>query len=92
MVGGVLTDLITDTVPQVRAISEVTSGAVENARLVGSGQSDMGFTIVKIARQAFRGEPPFNQAFFGPQNAVCQCRGGKASHGGVEGFPSRGYL
>ncbi len=63
VVGGVLTDLITDTVPEVRAIAEVTSGAVENARLVGSGQSDMGFTIVKIARQAFRGEPPFNQPF-----------------------------
>jgi hypothetical protein len=63
VVGGVLTDLITDSVPQVRAIAEVTSGAVENVRLVGTGQSDMGFTIVKLARQGFRGDPPFNQAF-----------------------------
>jgi TRAP transporter TAXI family solute receptor len=63
IVGGVLTDLITDSIPGVRAISEVTSGAVENVRLVGSGQSDMGFTIVKIARQGFRGDPPFTQAF-----------------------------
>lgn len=63
VVGGVLTDLITDSVPHLRAISEVTSGAVENVRLVGTGQSDMGFTIVKLARQGFRGEPPFHQAF-----------------------------
>jgi TRAP transporter TAXI family solute receptor len=63
VVGGVLTDLITDSVPQLRAIAEVTSGAVENVRLVGTGQSDMGFTIVKIARQGFQGDPPFDQAF-----------------------------
>ncbi|MEE8349014.1 MAG: TAXI family TRAP transporter solute-binding subunit [Acidobacteriota bacterium] len=63
VVGGVLTDLITDSAPQMRAIAEVTSGAVENTRLVGTGQSDMGFTIVKLAQQGFRGEPPFDQPF-----------------------------
>lgn len=63
VVGGVLTDMITDSVPKLRAISEVTSGAVENVRLVGTGQSDMGFAIVKLARQGFRGDPPFHQAF-----------------------------
>ncbi len=62
-IGGVLADVITDFAPDVRGIAEETGGAVENVRLVGTGQSDFGFVILKIAQQGYRGEAPFNQAF-----------------------------
>jgi len=62
-IGGVLADVITDSAPGLRGIAEVTGGAVENVRLVGTGQSDLGFVILKIAQQGYRGQAPFNQAF-----------------------------
>lgn len=62
-IGGVLAQVITDAVPGVRGIGEGTGGAVENVRLVGTGQSDIGFVILKIAQNGYRGEAPFGQAF-----------------------------
>ena len=62
-IGGVLADVITDSAPGVRGIAEVTGGAVENVRLVGTGQSDLGFVILNVAQHGYRGQAPFNQAF-----------------------------
>ncbi len=62
-IGGVLADVITDSVPDTRGIAEVTGGAVENVRLVGTRQSDLGFAILNVAQKGYRGEAPFNQAF-----------------------------
>jgi TRAP transporter TAXI family solute receptor len=63
VVGGVMSSLINEKVPNVMAIPESTGGAEENVRLVGMGQSDLGFVIVKTALQGYRGEAPFAQSF-----------------------------
>ena len=62
-IGGVLASLINESVPNVQAIPETTGGAEENVRLVGTGQSDLGFVILKTALQGYRGESPFQQPY-----------------------------
>jgi TRAP transporter TAXI family solute receptor len=59
----VLSSLINEKVPNVMAVPESTGGAEENVRLVGMGQSDLGFVIVKTALQGYRGEAPFALPF-----------------------------
>ena len=63
VMGGVLSSLINDAVPNVQTIPESTGGAEENVRIVGSGQADLGFVIIKTALQGYRGEAPFSQSF-----------------------------
>ena len=63
VMGGVLASIINDAVPGVRAVSEASGGAEENVRLVGTGQSNLGFVISKTARQGYEGRDPFGQAF-----------------------------
>lgn len=63
MIGGTLASIINEAVPDVQAVAEVSGGAEENVRLVGTGQSNLGFVISKTALQGYQGEPPFSQAF-----------------------------
>jgi TRAP transporter TAXI family solute receptor len=63
VIGGVLASLINEAVPGVQAVPEASGGAEENVRLVGAGQSDLGFVIIKTALQGYRGEAPFTQAY-----------------------------
>ena len=62
-IGGVLANIINEGVPNVQAIPETTGGALENVRLVGTGQSDLGFVIIKTALQGYQGEAPFQQQY-----------------------------
>jgi hypothetical protein len=61
VMGGVLASIINDAVAGVQANAETSGGAEENVRLVGTGQADLGFVIVKTALQGYNGEPPFKQ-------------------------------
>jgi TRAP transporter TAXI family solute receptor len=63
VIGGTLANIINDAVPGVRAVAEVSGGAEENVRLVGTGQSTLGFVISKTALQGYQGQPPFSQPF-----------------------------
>jgi TRAP transporter TAXI family solute receptor len=63
VIGGALASVINDSVPGVQAIAETSGGAEENVRLVGTGQSDLGFVISKTALQGYEGREPFNQRF-----------------------------
>jgi TRAP transporter TAXI family solute receptor len=63
VMGGALASIINDAVPGVRAVAEVSGGAEENVRLVGTGQSNLGFVINKTALQGFQGQAPFSQPF-----------------------------
>jgi TRAP transporter TAXI family solute receptor len=63
VMGGALASLINDAVPGVQAVAEVSGGAEENVRLVGTGQSNLGFVISKTALQGYQGQEPFSQAF-----------------------------
>ena len=63
VMGGALASVINDTVPGVQAIAETSGGAEENVRLVGTGQSNLGFVISKTALQGYEGREPFNRRF-----------------------------
>lgn len=63
VMGGALASIINDAVPGVQAVAEVSGGAEENVRLVGTGQSNLGFVISKTALQGYQGQPPFSQRF-----------------------------
>lgn len=63
VMGGALASIINDEVPGVRAIAETSGGAEENVRLVGTGQSNLGFVISKTALQGYEGREPFTQPF-----------------------------
>jgi len=63
VIGGTLASIINDVVPGVQAVAEVSGGAEENVRLVGTGQSNLGFVISKTALQGYQGQPPFSQPF-----------------------------
>lgn len=63
VMGGTLASIINDAVPGVQAVAEVSGGAEENVRLVGTGQSNLGFVISKTALQGYQGQAPFSQPF-----------------------------
>ena len=63
VMGGALASVINDAVPGVQAVAEASGGAEENVRLVGTGQSNLGFVIGKTALQGYEGREPFSQAF-----------------------------
>jgi TRAP transporter TAXI family solute receptor len=63
IMGGVLASVINDEVPGVQAVAEASGGAEENVRLVGTGQSNLGFVISKTALQGYEGREPFGQPF-----------------------------
>jgi len=63
VIGGTLASIINDAVPGVQAVAEVSGGAEENVRLVGTGQSNLGLVISKTALQGYQGEAPFSQRF-----------------------------
>lgn len=63
VIGGTLASIINDAVPGVQAVAEVSGGAEENVRLVGTGQSNLGFVISKTALQGYQGQAPFSQSF-----------------------------
>ena len=65
VMGGALASVINDAVPGVQAVAEVSGGAEENVRLVGTGQSTLGFVISKTALQGYQGQAPFAQPFTG---------------------------
>ncbi|MDB5364330.1 MAG: C4-dicarboxylate transporter substrate-binding protein [Rhodospirillales bacterium] len=57
--GGGLAAVLSKHLPNVTATAEVTGGSVDNLKLVGSGQGDVGFTMVDAALDAYKGEDKF---------------------------------
>ena len=54
-IGVGIAEIFKAKVPDVEAKVEVTGGATENPKLVGSGDSDMGFTNANLAYNAYTG-------------------------------------
>jgi hypothetical protein len=63
VMGGTLASIINDAVPGTQAVAEVSGGAEENVRLVGTGQAILGFVISKTALQGYQGQAPFSEPF-----------------------------
>jgi TRAP transporter TAXI family solute receptor len=57
--GGGLANLLTKQLPGVQATAEVTGGSVDNLKLIGSGQSEIGFSMADAALDALKGEDKF---------------------------------
>jgi TRAP transporter TAXI family solute receptor len=60
--GGGLANLISKYLPGYQATAEVTGGSVDNLKLLGSGQSEIGFSMTDAALDAFKGEDKFKGA------------------------------
>jgi TRAP transporter TAXI family solute receptor len=57
--GGALANLLTKHLPGVQATAEVTGGSVDNLKLIGSGQSEIGFSMADAALDALQGQDKF---------------------------------
>jgi TRAP transporter TAXI family solute receptor len=57
--GGGMANVLSKHLPGINATARVTGGSVDNLKLVGSGQSEVAFTMVDAARDALQGEDKF---------------------------------
>src|SRR5712671_327799 len=57
--GGGLANVLSKYLRGYQATAEVTGGSVDNLKLIGSGQSEIGFSMVDAALDAFKGEDKF---------------------------------
>jgi TRAP transporter TAXI family solute receptor len=57
--GGALANLLSKNLPGYQATAEVTGGSVDNLKLIGSGQSELAFSMADAALDAFKGEDKF---------------------------------
>jgi uncharacterized protein len=57
--GGAIANALSKYLPGVQATAEVTGASVDNLKLIGSGQSEVGFTMADTAFEAFQGEEKF---------------------------------
>src|SRR5919107_3371043 len=57
--GGGLANVLSRYRPGVQATAEVTGGSVDNLKLIGSGQSEIGFSMADAALDALQGQDKF---------------------------------
>jgi len=57
--GGGLANVLSKSLPGIQATAEVTGGSVDNLKLIGSGQSEVGFSMADAALDALNGEDKF---------------------------------
>src|SRR5215207_7892664 len=60
--GGAMANVLTKYLPGVQATAEVTGGSVDNLKLIGSGQSEIAFTMADAALDALKGQDKFKSA------------------------------
>ena len=58
-IGGALANLLSKNMPNMQATAQVTGGSVDNLKLIGSGQSEIGFSMADAAVDALNGEDKF---------------------------------
>src|SRR5436190_15005111 len=63
--GGGLAQLLSKKIPDTQATAEVTGGSVDNIKLLGSGDAELGLATVDSAYDGFKGEAAYKDA--GPQ-------------------------
>ncbi len=57
--GGGLANILSKNIPGMQATAEVTGGSVDNLKLIGTGKSEVGFSMVDAALDAFNGQDKF---------------------------------
>lgn len=92
--GGGMAVVIEKTVPELRCASESTGASVENSRLVGGGNSDMGMVMGSVAYKALTGQAPFEkkldiralfQMYPAPEHIVTTAKSGIRSLADLKG-------
>ena len=63
--GGGLAQLLSKKLPDTQATAEVTGGSVDNVKLLGAGESQVGFSTMDSAFDGFKGEAAYKDV--GPQ-------------------------
>ena len=58
-IGGGLANVLSKKLPSMQATAQVTGGSVDNLKLIGSGQSEIGFSMADAALDAQKGEDKF---------------------------------
>src|ERR1700754_3918059 len=57
--GGAIANVLSKNLPNVQATAEATRGSVDNLKLIGTGQSELGFTMADAALDALQGNDKF---------------------------------
>ena len=57
--GGGLANVLSKTIPGLQATAEVTGGSVDNLKLINSGNSELAFSMVDAALDAYKGQDKF---------------------------------
>ena len=57
--GGAIANVLSKNMPSMQATAQVTGGSVDNLKLIGSGQSEVGFSMADAAVDALKGEDKF---------------------------------
>jgi TRAP transporter TAXI family solute receptor len=57
--GGGIANVLSKNLPGIQATAEVTGGSVDNLKLIGSGQSEVAFSMVDAALDAYNGKDKF---------------------------------
>jgi TRAP transporter TAXI family solute receptor len=60
--GGGLANVLSKAIPGLQATAEVTGGSVDNLKLIGTGRSEIGFSMADAALDALNGEDKFKGA------------------------------
>ena len=60
--GGGMANILSKAVPGLQATAEVTGGSVDNLKLIGSGKSEVGFTMADSGYDALQGVDKFKGA------------------------------
>lgn len=60
-IGGAMANALSKSLPNTAASAEVTGGSVDNIKLLASGQSDIGFSMVDAAWDGVNGTGKFKQ-------------------------------
>jgi TRAP transporter TAXI family solute receptor len=81
--GGGLANILSKTLPGVEATSEVTSGSVDNIKLIGTGRADIAFVLADTASEGLNGTGKFKQKF--PVRALAVLYANKSQWVTVEG-------
>src|SRR3954453_18146030 len=68
--GGAVANVLSKNLPNVQATAEVTGGSIDNLKLIGTGQSEMGFTMADAALDAMQGEEKFKKNKGPPQTRL----------------------
>ncbi len=57
--GGAIANVLSKNMKDMQATAQVTGGSVDNLKLIGSGQSEVGFSMADAAVDALKGEDKF---------------------------------